>query len=973
MHVDLRQRDMQKKPTATLPKKRPPWTDPDERDVDSDDEQCIKLDRSILVKTARKDCEAKSVNTKRPPDYTARHSLMEDAISNGMAAKNAKSAAAEVSDDLHSARKVHRHSEQRLSMKLEAAARTNLEDILKQKGDDDSSARQTTVVQESDGSSTSSDVAHKVCDCASDNSKPAARPTDLDVDTEAPSASSLEKGDLEPKSVKQKDECNTVCHSLNNDRRVELNGTTASVDQAENIPALPGAKIDVLYGAQNSKASGNVLYNDYVEKRCMKYREGSRLVKESIIDDIEEKFRFLGNDNRTNLGARKVRRKIEDALRRAADRNGKEDRNMDCTCWKCASRLDAKPVSQTRIQWYASYFHPLLKCPTCSVCVEEIEAVQLDKEATVCAGCAAKEGVFLACDGADCQRDFCLKCVAKAHGDGAAGNERAQQLSREDGDWLCMVCEPPEPLVQLQLQAQQDAKNKADQTCDMESCLLDLRIVEAEKKRCLKDLDTETEMEQGIRAELLQCESYDGDDLDEMVAEEVTLWKDRLLRHKSRLDDWIQKQLFYLHDKFGYTEGTSIAFRSETNPPAHFKAVNFSKQKKRGATTGFAATQVATRTGGSETPYDLYSKKGETFSSIARNQEEVGGKPGLKIDVLYGSQNRKAPGNQLYNEYVVKRCMEYRRALDKVKESIIDEILEKFRFLGNDNILVLEDRKVRQKIQDALRHTADRRVERDSWTSPQPPSKRAKVSGVSQGTRKKCEGNNSALPGTKIDVPFVNCGGCENSRKPGYKMFIEMIEARCLEYRGHSDSARKGIIDEFKKKFRFLSHDNATELDEDKVERKIANGLGHCSRKWASHMQKRPSAAVPSRTDKDDQENTSRVTLDTDAEQDVLVTYEEPSVSKLEKNASSEQRCHWCVGCKRERCGKCTLCRREGDLCVLRCCCTFTGPTKAEYLSEIGLMIQKYDRRNDLKMGARVYCRFGRDVSCCRGVVTVQL
>jgi hypothetical protein len=133
----------------------------------------------------------------------------------------------------------------------------------------------------------------------------------------------------------------------------------------------------------------------------------------------------------------------EDAFCRTLD-------SLTNSCWKCSAKFK---LAEDEFCLYAMHMHPLLKVPICSVCVEEVLAVELQSShGNWCSGCGRHEDdveMLLLCD--DCPRAFCDTCTALAHGGGQQGQEAVNCLAESSHDsWSCPHCQPPSPLETLQ-------------------------------------------------------------------------------------------------------------------------------------------------------------------------------------------------------------------------------------------------------------------------------------------------------------------------------------------------------------------------------------------------------------------------------------------------------------------------------------------------------------------------------------------
>jgi hypothetical protein len=210
---------------------------------------------------------------------------------------------------------------------------------------------------------------------------------------------------------------------------------------------------------------------------------------------------------------------------------------------------------------YATHAHPVLNVPVCSVCADQVAAVE---SLETCAGCADDDDdtlVLFCCDKDDavCGRVFCENCVAQAYGGGAAGRSRAQALQDDsEGTWLCLECEPPVPLQQLQLALENNdiagadtGKTSVPAPRNLDKILAELYLAETAKREC-EDMSTnEKDEEKRLEFIVELSESLSGADLDEAVQDELTEWKEVCYKHDLRLGDTIaslQDELETIHD-----------------------------------------------------------------------------------------------------------------------------------------------------------------------------------------------------------------------------------------------------------------------------------------------------------------------------------------------------------------------------------------------------------------------------------------
>lgn len=261
-------------------------------------------------------------------------------------------------------------------------------------------------------------------------------------------------------------------------------------------------------------------------------------------------------------------------------------------CWKCAVTLKL-PAGQ--VCWYATHSHLLLAVPVCSVCAEEVAAVEINvfenDSNTYCAGCAASEDqadTLFFCDNekAACQRAFCFDCVAKAHGGGVVGVDAARELEQDDELWHCPACSPPTQLLELRQRVARNTDDERNQlTRDLDFLLGQLDQAEQEKKWCELELNTDleekaNEFRRDLRAEDV---TLTVDELEEQVQEAVRVWYEDLQWHESRVADFISGLLDELDAEHSFTakmcymalgEGAPGQFDEEQNAPVWVQAAD---------------------------------------------------------------------------------------------------------------------------------------------------------------------------------------------------------------------------------------------------------------------------------------------------------------------------------------------------------------------------------------------------------------
>lgn len=269
------------------------------------------------------------------------------------------------------------------------------------------------------------------------------------------------------------------------------------------------------------------------------------------------------------------------------------------SCWKCAVDL---AVESGEFCLYATHAHAVLNVPVCSVCADQVAAVDMNMNTNMnanidsknddvnddmdmdrsetCAGCAASTNdededtlVLFCCDrellvdndNGDndknvCGRVFCKNCVVQAHGGGAIGRAHAQTLQDDlTGTWFCLACEPPAALQTLQLALEQgECMHHNDATTigvtsprSVDTILSELCLVETAKRECEEMSTTERDEERRLEFVKELSESLSGADLEEAVQDELTEWNEMCYKHDLRLGDTIaslQDELETVHN-----------------------------------------------------------------------------------------------------------------------------------------------------------------------------------------------------------------------------------------------------------------------------------------------------------------------------------------------------------------------------------------------------------------------------------------
>ena len=226
-------------------------------------------------------------------------------------------------------------------------------------------------------------------------------------------------------------------------------------------------------------------------------------------------------------------------------------------CWACTVPLG---------DLYAFHAHPLWQAPCCCLCANAIAESQEknqdcseassrhdkddnngcnDDDDDVCMGCANDDcDELVLCD--DCNRGYCARCLAQAHGGGIEGWEFVHaeilQQSNHDAPWSCPACSPPAALTELvkiveqQQQRQQDPLHRTE-----EQVWEELQRVHAAYQEALEILDSperQHQQQNEIRSEIIQSNYFmKAEELQQTVEQEFTAWRDEWEAHAHRVQD----------------------------------------------------------------------------------------------------------------------------------------------------------------------------------------------------------------------------------------------------------------------------------------------------------------------------------------------------------------------------------------------------------------------------------------------------
>ena len=230
------------------------------------------------------------------------------------------------------------------------------------------------------------------------------------------------------------------------------------------------------------------------------------------------------------------------------------------TCWKCSVKFK---LAKDEFCLYALHTHPLLKVPICSVCADEVLAVEIQSlEGDWCSGCGRHEDdveMLLLCD--DCPRAFCDLCTALAHGGGEQGQKEVDRLAESDDSWSCLYCRPPFSLQILQSHTERLGLEEETRQRTVDDIMLELDKVELERLECEKMalpkvLDQQRDE---FRNELRKTISSP-DDMEEAVEMEMQAWQEMWFKHDQRLADLAAS----LQDELEMQENVDLAACYET-------------------------------------------------------------------------------------------------------------------------------------------------------------------------------------------------------------------------------------------------------------------------------------------------------------------------------------------------------------------------------------------------------------------------
>lgn len=200
-------------------------------------------------------------------------------------------------------------------------------------------------------------------------------------------------------------------------------------------------------------------------------------------------------------------------------------------CFGCEVPLCNPKERNLEASCYALHVHPVLKIPVCSVCSDEIAAVEVtatSDDDDVCRVCADTEAdqLFL-CDGSDCSRpEVCDQCVRKAN-----PLLSLEDLEASNRQWYCPFCQPTSTVQALQAYVvMMQEQSPSDRKVDIDALLEDLEVVEQKKLECEENLDQQDIVNQEIHKELVE---------ELQAQEEFDSWKEQQEKHHSRIVDMI--------------------------------------------------------------------------------------------------------------------------------------------------------------------------------------------------------------------------------------------------------------------------------------------------------------------------------------------------------------------------------------------------------------------------------------------------
>lgn len=207
------------------------------------------------------------------------------------------------------------------------------------------------------------------------------------------------------------------------------------------------------------------------------------------------------------------------------------------TCWKCSAKFK---LAKDEFCLYALHTHPLLKVPICSVCADEVLAVEIQSsQEDWCSGCGRHEDdveMLLLCD--DCPRAFCDTCTALAHGGGEQGQKEVDRLAESDDNWFCPYCRPPSPLQTLQAHTERIGSEEETRQRTVDDIMLELDKVELERLECEKmALPKVMDQQRDEYRNELRKTISSPDELEEAVEMEMQAWQEMWLKHDQRLAD----------------------------------------------------------------------------------------------------------------------------------------------------------------------------------------------------------------------------------------------------------------------------------------------------------------------------------------------------------------------------------------------------------------------------------------------------
>lgn len=231
---------------------------------------------------------------------------------------------------------------------------------------------------------------------------------------------------------------------------------------------------------------------------------------------------------------------------------------------------------EPEVLWNSMHVHPYLQVPMCVVCVQQIPTTTTTTTTTdddnnimteVCVGCGIHQDqvdVLYLCDNVNvndknndntnhpCPFAHCQQCILQAHqllpSTSPAATRLLEELQDSDKLWQCCHCAPPPPLAHLQDHLRHHILGAPKIKIPIPLLVGELQGLEAEKLRCEQVLeDPQQEEEDHVRQEIYQellaalshKEEEEDDLLDQVVEDEMLLWKESWQDHEARIADTI--------------------------------------------------------------------------------------------------------------------------------------------------------------------------------------------------------------------------------------------------------------------------------------------------------------------------------------------------------------------------------------------------------------------------------------------------